>query len=85
MRLAFALFLLVHGIAHLPGFVVAWRLAALREMPYKTTLLDGVVDAGPVGARIVGLLWLLAGLGCVVAAGTPPGPMTPTARRSRVR
>jgi hypothetical protein len=68
MRLAFALFLLVHGIAHLPGFVVPWRLAALREMPYKTTLLNGAVDAGPVGARLVELLWLLAGLGCVATA-----------------
>jgi hypothetical protein len=68
MRLTFALFLLVHGVAHLPGFVVPWRLAALREMPYKTTLLNGAVDAGPVGARIVGPLWLFAGLGCVATA-----------------
>jgi hypothetical protein len=68
MRLAFAFFLLVHGIAHLPGFVVPWRLTALREMPYRTTLLNGAVDAGPVGARLVGLLWLLAGLGCVATA-----------------
>jgi hypothetical protein len=62
------LLLMVHGIAHLPGFVVPWRLAALAEMPYKTTLLNGVVDAGPAGARVVGLLWLLAGLGCVATA-----------------
>jgi hypothetical protein len=37
-------------------------------MPYKTTLLNGAVDAGPVGARVIGLLWLLAGLGCVASA-----------------
>jgi hypothetical protein len=68
MRFAFAFFVLVHGIAHLPGFVVPWRLASLSEMPYKTTLLNGAVDAGPFGARVVGLLWLLAGLGCVATA-----------------
>jgi hypothetical protein len=66
MRFAFAFFLLIHGIAHLPGFVVPWRLATLTEMPYKTTLLNGAVDAGPVGARVIGLLWLLAGLGVLV-------------------
>src|SRR5688500_16987409 len=65
MRFAFAFFLLIHGIAHLPGFVVPWRLATLTEMPYKTTLFNGAVNAGPVGARVIGLLWLLAGLGCV--------------------
>jgi hypothetical protein len=68
MRLAFALFLLIHGIAHLPGFVVPWRLATLAELPYKTTLLAGTVDAGPAGARLVGLLWLFAGVGCVATA-----------------
>jgi hypothetical protein len=68
MRFAFAFFLLIHGIAHLPGFVVPWRLATLTEMPYKTTLFNGAVDAGPVGARVIGLLWLLAGLGCVATA-----------------
>ena len=79
MRFAFAFFLLIHGIAHLPGFVVPWRLATLTEMPYKTTLLSGAVDVGPVGARAIGLLWLLAGLGCVATAvaalrGTPGWP-----------
>jgi hypothetical protein len=68
MRLAFAFFLLIHGIAHLPGFIVPWRLATLMAMPYKTTLLNGALDAGPVGARFIGLLWLIAGLGCVATA-----------------
>ncbi len=68
MRLAFAFFLLIHGIAHLPGFVMPWRLATLTGMPYKTTLLNGAVDAGPAGARFIGLLWLIAGLGCIATA-----------------
>jgi len=68
MRVVLAAFVLVHGIAHLPGFVVPWRLAALSELPYKTTLLNGTLDVGEGGIRIVGLLWLFAGLGCAAAA-----------------
>lgn len=39
MRLALAAVLFVHGFAHLPGLLVAWRFANLKELPYKTTLL----------------------------------------------
>ena len=58
---------LVHGTAHLPGFVVPWRLASLNEMPYRTTILGGTFDVGSLGIRLVGILWLLAGLGFVIA------------------
>jgi hypothetical protein len=68
MRIAVAILLLIHGVAHLPGFVVPWRLAAMPQMPYKTTLLKGSFDAGDAGIRMVGVLWLLAGLGLVAAA-----------------
>jgi hypothetical protein len=67
MRIALAVLFIVHGIAHLPGFVVPWRLAALSEMPYKTSVIGGAVDLGPVGFRLVRILWLLAGLGFVIA------------------
>ena len=53
----------IHGLAHLVGFVVPWRLAQLEEMPYSTTLLAGKLDVGAKGIRLVGLLWLLAALG----------------------
>jgi hypothetical protein len=36
-------------------------------MPYKTTLLAGNLDVGAAGIRVVGLLWLLAAIGFVVA------------------
>jgi hypothetical protein len=68
MRIILAILLLVHGVAHLPGFLVPWRLAVLAELPYKTTLLRGAVDVGAAGARMVGLLWLIGALGFVTAA-----------------
>jgi len=52
----------VHGFAHLVGFVVPWRLVKMEEMPYKTTLLNDSIDVGHKGIRIIGLLWLLAAI-----------------------
>ncbi len=69
MQIIFAIVLLFHGLIHLLGFVVPWRLATLEEMPYKTTVLAGALDVGEAGIRAVGLLWLLAAVGFAVAAG----------------
>jgi hypothetical protein len=60
--------MLVHGVAHLPGLVTAWRLRTLPEFPYHTVLLRGRVDVGDAGMRVVGALWLIAGFGFGVAA-----------------
>lgn len=62
MRIALACFLFAHGLAHLPGFIIPWRLATMADMPYKTTLLSDRINAGDVGIRIVGVLYLLAAL-----------------------
>jgi hypothetical protein len=67
VRTALSLFFIVHGIAHLPGFLVPWRLATPAEIPYTTTVLGGTADLGPVGIRIVSVVWLLAALAFVVA------------------
>jgi len=67
MRIALAFLFVVHGIAHLPGFLVPWRLAAPADMPYTTTVLGGAVDLGPVGIRAMSTLWLLAALAFVAA------------------
>lgn len=67
VRAALTLFFIVHGIAHLPGFLVPWRLAAPAEIPYTTTVLGRTADLGPVGIKIVGILWLLAALAFVVS------------------
>ena len=62
-----AIVLIAHGIAHLPGFLVPWRLTRPADMPYKTTLLAGRVDVGNGGIRVVGALWLVAALAFVAA------------------
>ena len=67
LRYATGLFLFGHGFAHLVGFVVAWRIARLEEMPYKTTLLAGAADVGHAGIRLVGILWLLGALAFAAA------------------
>jgi len=61
--------LLVHGFAHLAGFLIPWRISALQDMPYKTTILAKSVDVGDLGIRIVGILWLVAALAFAVTAG----------------
>ena len=68
MRLLLASAVAAHGVAHLVGFVSAWKLAMLPELPYKTMLLAGRVDVGDAGMRIVGMLWLLLAVAFVAAA-----------------
>ena len=69
LRLAVVVLLLAHGVAHLVGFLVPWRLATPPEMPYRTTVLGGAIDLGPTGIRLYGLLWLALGLAFAIAAG----------------
>ena len=68
MRIALALIMALHGIAHLVGFAVNWRLVASEELPYKTTILFGKVDLGTTGIRAVGTAWLLLAILFVAAA-----------------
>lgn len=49
--------LLIHGIAHIVGFVIPWRIIVSSEIPYRTRLLG--VDIGGAGVRAVGLAWLI--------------------------
>jgi len=67
MRIALAVLMAVHGVAHLVGFAGAWRLAP-DGIPYKTTVLAGHVDLGDVGIRAVGVLWMGLAVGFAVAA-----------------
>ncbi|MBN2077583.1 MAG: ABC transporter permease [Spirochaetes bacterium] len=68
MRIIAGIFLALHGISHLVGFVVPWKIATLKEEPYKTTLLSGSINVGDIGIRVVGILWLLAAAGFIAAA-----------------
>ena len=68
--------LVVHGIAHLPGFAVPWQLVTSTEVPYRTTILAGRIDIGDSGARAVGLAWVVAaaafiGLAWALWSGLP--------------
>jgi hypothetical protein len=67
LRVLVALLLVGHGVAHLLGFVVAWRIREFAELPYSTTILGGTMDVGHMGARVLGVLWLVAALTSVAA------------------
>jgi hypothetical protein len=67
-RAVIGLFLALHGVAHAVGFTASWRLAASAEAPYTTSILNGLVDVGDAGIRIIGVLWLVAALAMLAAA-----------------
>lgn len=73
MRIALAVLMVLHAVAHLPGFLVPWRLASIPEMPYRTTVLAGRLDLGDGGMRMMGAAWLLAALTFVLAAAGAAG------------
>lgn len=59
-RWMFAAVLAAHGIAHLVGFALNWQLMTSPDEPFATTIFAGRWDVGTEGARVVGLLWLVA-------------------------
>jgi hypothetical protein len=70
MRVLLALLLVVHGAAHLVGFVVPWRLMTSADFLQVSATLGELTADGPIGARIVGVVWLLLALTFfVLAAG----------------
>lgn len=68
MASVIVLALLAHALAHVAGFVVPWHLGPVEGIPARTTILGGVVDIGPVGARVLGILWLLTAIAVAAAA-----------------
>ena len=65
-----AIYLIVHGLIHLFGFVVNFQIAEIEDITYKTTVLAGKLDVGRLGTRVLGILWLLAAVGFVIAGAT---------------
>jgi hypothetical protein len=55
MRIALALLLLAHGVAHVVGFIRAWA-------PTRTTIVGDRVDLGPGWIKLIGILWLFGAL-----------------------
>lgn len=68
LRRAAAIFFAVHGLIHLMGFIAAWQLATLPEIAYRTTALNGAVEIGDAGARLLGIGWLVGAGAFLVAA-----------------
>ncbi len=62
-----AIYLIVHGLIHLIGFVVFWQIAEIEDISYTTTVLAGRLDIGDVGIRILGVVWLLITVAFVIA------------------
>lgn len=58
----------LHGMVHVLGFVVAWKLATVQAMSYSTSLLGGNVDVGTGGIRALGVVWLLVAVSFALSA-----------------
>lgn len=67
-RIGLAVLLALHGLVHLLGFVVPFRLAQIEGFPYSTSVFGGRVELGETGVRVGGVLWLLAAAAFVAAA-----------------
>lgn len=63
-----AIGLAAHGLIHLIGFVVPWRLAELEGFAYRETVLGGAIVVGEMGVRLLGIAWFLIAVGFIVAA-----------------
>ena len=66
MRVMLSVFLALHGVAHLVGFVGPWGLSS--SVQPQGALFGGRLPLGSDGMKAVGVLWLLTGL-LFVAAG----------------
>jgi hypothetical protein len=70
MRYVLAFLLLGHGIAHLPGFIVASQLGSFPDLPFRTTVFGTSWDIGVDGMRLMGLGWITAAVALVALAAT---------------
>jgi hypothetical protein len=66
MYAAFAVFLVLHGFAHLVGFVGSWELAA--SVPPQNALLAGRIPLSLASMRWVGIFWAIIALAFVIPA-----------------
>ena len=68
LQILLPMLMLLHGFAHLSGVLTSWRLAVFAGVPYHTAVLGSRLEVGDAGMRVLGALWLAAGLGLVLAA-----------------
>jgi hypothetical protein len=67
LRTLVAAIVALHGLIHLIGFVVPWRIATVEGFAYRTTVLDGAVSLGDAGVHVLGVIWLAAAAAFVIA------------------
>ena len=54
------LFFIAHGIAHLVGTFIYWKIMpGTQDVPYKTTLFFGYFEINSLGASFLGLFYLV--------------------------
>ncbi len=68
LRILTAVVLGVHGLIHMLGVGAYLRLASIPELPYRTTVLNGILDLGPTGIAVYGALWGVVTVGFIVTA-----------------
>ena len=60
--------LAVHGLLHLVGFAVPWRLSGIEPISARRAL-GGHIQLNVRTARVIGVFWLGAAISFLVAAG----------------
>ena len=68
MNAVIASALLVHGLAHLVGFVGPWRLMDVEGVTFQSALFDGRLPVGERTMRVLGVGWLLLAVAFVGTA-----------------
>lgn len=75
MRYALAVLFLLHGIAHLIGFLVPWGFVE-SDQPPLTSLVNGTIAVSSATLRLLALLWIPlaaafagAAVGLLIGAG----------------
>ncbi len=70
LKILVSAFFTFHGLVHLIGFFVNWKIISVETMPYATSVLAHKIEVGATGIRIIGLLWVVAaGLWIVAGVG----------------
>ncbi len=62
MHIALAVFLFIHGLAHIVGFLVYWKIMKDKEVVYKTTIYPDNINIGDSGVRLLGVIYLAVAL-----------------------
>jgi hypothetical protein len=78
-----AVLLVLHGLVHLIGFTVPWRLGGLRGSEYSTRIFNRSIEVGDTAVRTLGLVWLAVAIAFVVV-GVMVWHGHPWARRTTI-